>query len=135
MANKIVDVEGIGPVNAAKLQAAAYKTTDSYLKACKTPAMRKEVAKKTGISAKLILEWANRCDLMRVKGIGGEYSDLLESAGVDTVKELRKRVPANLAMKFVELNAKKKIVRVVPSEKDVTKWVLAAKKLADGLEY
>jgi len=132
---KIVDVEGIGPAFAAKLQKAGVQTTDDLLKMGGKPKGRQELEKATGISAAKILEWANHVDLYRIEGIGSEYSDLLEEAGVDTVVELAQRVPANLAAKLAEINAKKKLVRRVPGEVTVAAWVKQAKKLPRVIEY
>jgi predicted flap endonuclease-1-like 5' DNA nuclease len=136
MANyPIQDVEGIGPVNGAKLEEAGIKDTDSLLNACKTPADRKALAEKTGISDKQILKWANMVDLYRVKGIGSEYSELLEASGVDTVPELATRNAANLAAKMIEVNDAKKLTRAVPSEKVVSGWIDHAKTLERALQY
>ena len=132
---KIVDVEGIGPTFAAKLQKAGVQTTDDLLKMGGKPKGRQELEKATGISAAKILEWVNHVDLYRIEGIGSEYSDLLEEAGVDTVIELAQRVPANLAAKLAEINAKKKLVRRVPGEVTVAAWVKQAKKLPRVIEY
>jgi predicted flap endonuclease-1-like 5' DNA nuclease len=94
--NKLIDVEGIGPVHAEKLKSAGAETTKDLLKLAKTPKAQKKLAKATGIAETLILKWANHADLMRIKGIGGEYAELLEKVGVDTVKELAKRNADNL---------------------------------------
>ena len=107
MAYKIIDIQGIGEAYAPKLIAIGIKTPDELLEACLTPAARKKVADKTGISGKLILKWANHADLFRISGIGPQYAELLEAVGVDTVKELRHRVPANLTAKMVEINKAK----------------------------
>lgn len=132
---KIVDIEGIGPVYAKKLTDAGIKTTDELLSSGATAKMRDELVKKTGIEAKLILEWVNLADLYRIKGVGQEYSDLLEEAGVDTVVELAKRVPDNLHMKILEVNEKKKLVNRVPPLSSVKDWVEQAKKLKRLVEY
>ena len=132
---KIEDVEGIGPAYAAKLVKAGVKTTDALLARGGKPKGRDELEKATGISHSKILEWVNHVDLYRIDGIGSEYSDLLEEAGVDTVVELSKRVPANLAAKMDEINAKKKIVRRVPGETVVKGWIDQAKKLPRIVEY
>ena len=132
---KIVDVEGIGPVYAKKLGDAGVKTTDDLLKMGATAKAREELGKKTGIEHKLILEWVNLADLYRIKGIGSEYSDLLEEAGVDTVAELAKRLPENLHSKILEINEKKKLVRRPPPLSAVTDWVEQAKKLGKVVEY
>lgn len=121
MAYKIIDIQGIGEAYAPKLIAIGIKTPDELLEACLTPAARKKVADKTGISGKLILKWANHADLFRISGIGPQYAELLEAAGVDTVKELRHRVPANLTAKMVEINKAKNLAQRDPSEKEVTK--------------
>ncbi|MEM2882927.1 MAG: DUF4332 domain-containing protein [Candidatus Bathyarchaeia archaeon] len=132
---KIEEIEGIGAVYAKKLIDLGIKTTDDLLEAGSTPKGRKELAEKTGISPKLILEWVNLADLFRIKGVGEEYSDLLEEAGVDTVVELAKRDPAKLHAKLVEVNKEKKLVRREPSLKEVTDWVEQAKKLPRKVEY
>lgn len=136
MANKkITDVEGIGPVIGEKLSSVGVKDTDGLLVGCKTPALRKALAEKTGLSEKQVLRLANMADLYRVKGIGSEYADLLEAAGVDTVPELARRKPDNLCQAMSELNATRKLVRRVPTEAEVTEWVTQAKGLPRTLEY
>lgn len=105
------------------------------LEACLTPAARKKVADKTGISGKFILKWANHADLFRISGIGPQYAELLEAAGVDTVKELRHRVPATLTAKMVEINKAKNLAQRDPSEKEVTKWIEEAGKLEAKITY
>ena len=123
MGYKIDEIEGIGPANAKKLAAADISTTEGLLKLCCDAKGRKATAEKTGIGEGQLLKWANMADLMRISGVGSEYSELLEAAGVDTVKELRNRNAANLAAKMAEVNATKKLTRTVPSEKVVSKWV------------
>jgi len=136
MANyKIEDVEGIGPTYGEKLRAAGITDTDGLLAACKTTKQRKELEAKTGIEHGRILKWANMVDLYRIKGVGSEFAELLEAAGVDTVKELGTRNVANLAAKMVEVNDAKKLCRRTPTEADVTKWVAEAKSMPAGLEY
>ncbi len=129
MSYKIEEIEGIGPAFADKLSAAAIKTTNDLLKLCCDAKGRKTTSEKTGVSEHQLLKWANMADLMRIKGIGSEFSELLEAAGVDTVKELRNRNAENLAAKMKEVNAVKKLTRTVPSEKTVTTWVSQAKSL------
>ena len=112
------------------------KSQEDLLVAGSTPKARKELAAKTGISGKLLLEWINRADLARVKGIGEEYADLLELAGVDTVPELARRNAVNLHKKLIEVaEAKKNVVRRVPAASEVTKWVAAAKELPRAVKY
>jgi predicted flap endonuclease-1-like 5' DNA nuclease len=132
---KIIDIEGIGPKYGTLLEEQGLKTVEAYLEATATKTGRKDLAEKTGISDKLILEWANLADLMRIKGVGEEYSDLLEEAGVDTVKELKNRVPENLHKKLEEINEQKNLVRRTPSLSEVTKWIEQAKELPAVLEY
>jgi len=129
MGYKIDQIEGIGPASAEKLETAGIKSTDDLLKMCCDSKGRKSTAEKTGLTEKQLLRWANMADLMRISGIGGEYSELLEAAGVDTVKELRNRRADNLASKMSEINAQKKLTRNVPSERQVAKWVEQAKSL------
>ncbi len=136
MANyKIENVEGIGEVIGKQLREAGIKDTDALLAACGTSKQRKELAEKTGLTAKRILKFANMVDLYRVDGIGSEYSELLEAAGVDTVPELARRNPSNLAKTLAEVNESKKLTRRVPSEVEVTKWIEQAKKLPRVLHY
>jgi len=135
MSYPIIDIEGIGKAFAEKLTAAGIRTTGALLDAAKDPKGRKALAASTGIDESKILNWANKADLMRVKGIGEEYSDLLEAAGVDTVKELRNRRADNLAAKLAEINAAKKLVRQLPSEKQVAGWIENSKGLPSVLSY
>ena len=131
----IIDIEGIGPVYAEKLKAVGIKTTGALLKRAASPKGRQELAEASGIEESRILKWANMADLMRIKGVAEEYSELLEAAGVDTVKELKHRRPDNLTAKMAEVNAERKLVRLLPSEKAVTKWVEQAKALEPVLTY
>jgi len=131
----IAKIEGIGSVYAAKLSEHGIKTTEVLLKVAASRKGRQDLAKKTGISALLILEWVNRADLMRVKGVGEEYSDLLEAAGVDTVKELAHRRPENLYKALLETNAKKRLVRRDPSLSEVQSWVSQAKALPPAITH
>jgi predicted flap endonuclease-1-like 5' DNA nuclease len=132
---KIMNIEGIGPVFAAKLQEVGIKSVEALLKAGAQPKGRLELAEKAGISKDLILEWVNHADLYRVKGVGEEYSDLLEEAGVDTVVELATRNPENLFKKIMEVNEEKKLVRRPPSHKMVEDWVHQAKDMPRGVFY
>lgn len=135
MTYKIVDVEGIGPVYAEKLIAAGIDNTEKLLEKCAKPAGRKALEEETGISGKLILTWTNHCDLMRIDGVGPQFSELLEAAGVDTVKELKHRKPENLQPKLEEVNAEKHLVRRVPALKEVEKMVAQAAELPAVMEY
>jgi len=129
MAYKIVEIEGIGPSTKDKLAQAGIKTTDDLLKNCCDKKGRQTVAEKTGCSEAQLLKWTNMADLMRISGVGQEYSELLEAAGVDTVKELRNRNAANLADAMKSSNEKKKLTRTIPKEKTVAKWIEQAKSL------
>lgn len=136
MANKkIMDVEGIGPVIGEKLSRAGVKDSDAMLAGAKTPALRKALAEKAGLTEKQILRFANMADLYRISGIGSEYADLLEAAGVDTVPELARRKPDNLSKAMAELNEAKQRVRRIPTEAEVIQWVEQAKGLPRMLEY
>ncbi|KGN81192.1 ferredoxin [Porphyromonas gulae] len=136
MANyKVMEVEGIGPVMAGKLNDAGINTTDQLLQACKTKANRKALAEKSGIDEAKILKFANMVDLFRIKGVGSEYAELLEAAGVDTVKELATRKAENLTQKMAEVNESKKLVRRLPVLKMVEDWISQAKALPRMLEY
>ena len=129
MAYKIEEIEGIGPAMRDKLAGAGIQTTDDLLKLCCDKKGRVSAAEKSGCSEGQLLKWVNMADLMRISGIGQEYSELLEAAGVDTVKELRNRNAANLAEAMKTTNEQKKLTRTVPSEKTVAKWVEQAKTL------
>lgn len=128
MAN-IAEIEGIGPAYAAKLADAGVGTLEKLLEIGATAGGRKDLADWTGITVNMILEWVNRADLARVKGIGSEFADLLEAAGVDSVPELAQRNAANLAAKLAEINDAKNLVRRVPSESEVAGWIEQAKGL------
>lgn len=132
---KLEAIEGIGPVYAEKLRAAGIRTIGALLSAGATPEGREELAEKTGIGEEYILDWVNRADLMRIRGVGEEYSDLLEKAGVDTVVELARRNPDNLYEKLLEVNAEKRLVRRVPAREAVARWVEEAKTLPRVLSY
>ena len=131
----ILNIEGIGPKYAGKLKAIGVHTTKTLLDRAKTPKGRRQLAADSGIDESHILKWANMCDLMRIRGVAEEYSELLEAAGVDTVKELKHRNAANLAAKMAEVNGKRKLVRVLPREKSVAKWVEQAKTLEPMMKY
>ena len=130
MANmKIEDVEGIGPAYGEKLRAAGVGDTDGLLEKGSSKIGRKAIAEATDISETLLLKWVNMADLFRIRGVGAEFAELLECAGVDTVKELRTRNPANLAQKCAEVNQEKKLTRRVPDETTVGEWIEQAKHL------
>jgi predicted flap endonuclease-1-like 5' DNA nuclease len=125
----ISEIEGVGKVYTQKLQEAGLGTTEALLTAGATPEGRKALAQKTGIADGLILHWVNRADLFRIKGVGEQYSELLEVAGVDSVVELAQRDPAALHQKLVAANQAKNLVRVVPGKDQVADWVRQAKQL------
>lgn len=135
MTYKVEQIEGIGEVYAEKLIAVGIKTTDELLAKCATPKGRKALEEETGISGKLILKWTNHADLMRINGVAGQFAELLEAAGVDTVKELKHRVPANLHAKMEEVNAVKNLVNRVPNLPEVEKMVEQAKELEAIITY
>ncbi|MGH2537749.1 MAG: DUF4332 domain-containing protein [Candidatus Promineifilaceae bacterium] len=126
---KLEAVEGIGQAFAALLRKAGVGSTDGLLAAAAAARDRQELARQTGIAEAKILEWVNRVDLFRIKGVGEEYSDLLEAAGVDSVPELARRNAANLAQKVAEVNGAKKLVRRLPTENQLADWVAQAKDL------
>lgn len=132
---KIVDVEGIGEVYSAKLIEAGINTVEDLLENCKKKAGRAALAEKTGISEKLILTWTNHADLMRINGVGPQFSELLEAAGVDTVKEFRHRVAENLFAKMTEINEEKHLVGRVPTAAELQKMIDQAKELEAVMEY
>lgn len=135
MSYNIEKVEGIGEKMAEKLAKAGIKTTEDLLTAASTPSARKKLAQDSGIEPKRILTFANRADLMRISGVSSQFAELLNGAGVDTVKELRQRKPANLAERMKTVNEEKNLCKVTPSETQVQKWVDQAKELDAVLTY
>ena len=133
MTYKVIDIEGVGEVYAEKLIAAGIKTDAELLEKCAKPAGRKALAEATGISPKLILKWD--CDLYRINGVGPQFAELLECAGVDTVKELKHRVAENLQKKLEEVNAQKNLTNRVPAVSEVQKMIDQAKELPAKMEY
>ncbi|MBN1873796.1 MAG: DUF4332 domain-containing protein [Anaerolineae bacterium] len=131
----LIEVEGIGESYARKLIEAGISTTQALLEKGASPQGRETIAEQTGISPKLILRWVNHVDLFRIKGVGGEYADLLEVAGVDTIPELGQRNPGNLHQKLVEVNQEKHLVRQTPSETQVIDWIEQAKQLPRKITY
>ena len=132
---KIIEVEGIGPAYAEKLSKIKVSTTEDLLKHCATSGGRKKAAEETGVSETLLLKWSNLADLMRVSGIGPQFSELLEAAGVDTIKELRTRKAENLATKMAEVNAAKKLAKTAPTASVIQGWIEAAKKMEPTISY
>lgn len=132
---KLDNIEGIGAAYQKKLNGAGIGSVEDLLEKGATPKGRKDVAAKSGISDALILKWVNHADLYRIKGIGSEYSDLLEASGIDTVVELAARKPDNLCKKLVETNQAKKLVRKLPAFSQVEDWVRQAKGLKRIISY
>ena len=132
---KLETIEGIGPIYAEKLRSAGIRSIDGLLKTGDTPGGRRELEKVTGIGHEYILDWVNRADLMRVRGVGEEYSDLLEKAGVDTVLELGHRNPDNLHEKLLAVNEEKRLVPRPPSRDMVARWVKEASALPRVISY
>jgi len=129
MIYKIIDIQGIGPVYAEKLVGIGIETVDQLLEKGADAKGRQAIEEATGIRHDLVLTWVNHADLFRVKGIGPQFAELLEAAGVDTVKELRNRNAANLAAKMAEVNEEKHLTRRTPVEKEVAKFIELAKEL------
>jgi len=132
---KLETIEGIGPALQEKLQEAGIGSCESLLKNGGSKKGRAELAEKSGISEAQILKFVNHADLMRIKGIGGEYSELLEAAGVDTVPELGQRNAANLSAKIEEINSAKKLVRSTPTESQIEDWIKQAKSLPKAIHH
>ncbi|HEY1473975.1 MAG TPA: DUF4332 domain-containing protein [Pseudolabrys sp.] len=135
MSYPITDIDGIDGEAAAALKSVGIRSTERLLEAARTVRGRKMLASKTGFDEKQLLCWANVADRMRVKGIRKEYAELLQAAGVDTVRDLKYRNPANLAHAMAEANKKRKMVRLLPSEKVVCGWIANAKKLQLKISY
>lgn len=135
MSYSIAELDPLHPGIATKLRSFGIRTTTKLLEAAKDPKGRKLLAERTGLSSQCLLRVANFADKMRIKGIGEEYAELLEAAGVDTVRELKYRNPANLAKRMAEVNKRLKLVRALPSEKVVVRWIETAKKLPIKISY
>jgi predicted flap endonuclease-1-like 5' DNA nuclease len=132
---KLLDIEGIGPKHAATLEGHGLATATHLLEHGGTSAGRKALSEKSGISEKLLLEWVNHADLCRISGVGSEYADLLEAAGVDSVPELARRKSSNLTAALATVNEQKKLVRRVPTEGEVDRWVAQAKTLPRAVHH
>ena len=132
---QIIDVEGIGPIFRERLHGANIQTTEDLLREGKTSAGRTRLSGATGISTTMLLEWINHADLMQVNGVGSEYADLLEDAGVDTVAELARRKAENLTATMKDFNIEKEAVRRTPTLDMVTEWIAEAKTLGRTIEY
>jgi Domain of unknown function (DUF4332) len=135
MSYPISDIGGIDDDSAESLKSAGIRSTERLLERACTVKQRKLLSEQTGIDVKTLLGWANFADRMRIKGVSREYAELLGAVGVDTVKELRYRNPANLAKAMAEANKKRKLVRLVPSERVVSRWVECAKGLPLKIKY
>ena len=135
MSYAVMDIKGIGPLMADKLKNVGIRTTEKLLETAASAKGRKELAAKIGVDEKTILRWANLVDRMRIKGIGEDYARLLQEVGVDTVKELKYRNVAKLASAMREANKKNKLVRLLPSERRVQRWVDQARKLELKITY
>lgn len=135
MNKPIQEIEGIGPATAEKLAAADIETTDALLEKGATRAGRRTIAETCDLSEKQVLRFVNMADLFRIKGVAGEYAELLEAAGVDTVKELAQRNADNLAAKMAEVNGEKNLTRKVPTPSQVEGWISEAGELPRKVEY
>ena len=135
MSYKIEQIEGIGEAYASKLRDAGISTTQELLEACATKRGREKTAEATGISGKLILKWTNHADLFRIKGVAGQFAELLEAAGVDTVKEFRHRTAENLYKKMVEINDARNLCNRVPSATELQRMIDQAKELEPIITY
>ena len=132
---KVIDIEGVGPVFAEKLQAVGIAKASQLLEKCAKPAGRKALSEEADIADHLILKWANHCDLFRIKGVGPQFAELLEAGGVDTVKEFGHRVAANLEKKLIEVNEQRHLTRRVPSVKELERMIAQAKELPAVMSY
>ncbi len=135
MSYPITQMDGLEPDFVALLKCAGIRTTDKFLEAAKSPKGRKELAGKTGIDEKRLLKWANLADRMRIKGIGSDYAELLRAAGVDTVRELKRRNAERLFQAMRNANKKRKLVRLLPSQQAVERWIEDARKLPMKITY
>jgi predicted flap endonuclease-1-like 5' DNA nuclease len=135
MAYPITEIQGIGGNTAEILKSDGIRTTVTLLRLAKTPKQRLKIALKTGAPEKNVLDWATAADRMRIKGVGWDYAELLRVAGVRTVNELRFRNPQKLAKAMEDANTKRKLVRVLPSVKILTRWIEEAKALPPSIRY
>lgn len=135
MGYKIEEIEGIGPAYGKKLAAVKIESTDDLLARCGDASGRRAIAESTGLSEKLLLDWANMADMMRISGIGPQFAELLEASGVDTVKELQHRRADNLAEALVEVNKQKKLARTTPASSVIQDWIDAAKTMKPGISH
>jgi len=135
MAYPITDIRAIEPDTAVILKSDGIRTTVSLLRSGKTPKQRLKIAERIGADEKRVLDWVTAADRMRVKGVGWEYAELLRAAGVKTVKELKFRNPRKLVQAMAAANTKRKLVRLLPSESTVTRWIDSAKKLPPVIRY
>ncbi|HYS48491.1 MAG TPA: DUF4332 domain-containing protein [Xanthobacteraceae bacterium] len=135
MSYAIMDIEGIGPLMGAKLKKVGIRTASKLLEAAKTAKGRKALAAKLDVDERTVLRWANLVDRMRIKGVGEDYAKLLQAVGVDTVKELKYRNVAKLASAMRDANKKSKLVRLLPSERRVQRWVEQARQLPLKISY
>lgn len=135
MSYPVEDIEGVGPAYAEALAKAGIKTTEDLLAIGAARNGRGDIAAQSGLSEKLILKWVNHADLMRISGVGGEFAELLEAAGVDTVKELQHRNAENLAATMKSTNEEKNLTRVVPSADTVAKWIEQAKGMEPAVSH
>lgn len=129
MTYKVQEIEGIGPAYGKALESADIKTTERLLQECAHKKGREAIAVRTGLKEAQLLKWANMADLMRISGVGGEYAELLEAAGVDTIKELRTRNAGNLAAAMKQTNEKTRLTRLTPSSQTIEKWIEVAKEM------
>ena len=135
MATALDYIEGIGETYMEKLKEGGINSCEELLEKGSTPAGRKEIEENSGCGHAHVLKWVNRADLSRVKGVGSEYADLLECAGVDTVPELAQRNAENLTAKMTEVNEEKNLVRALPAESQVSDWIAQAKELPRVITY
>jgi hypothetical protein len=135
MGYPITDIRAIGADIAVMLRSEGIRTTVSLLRSAKTPKQRLKMAERTGADEKLVLDWVTSADRMRVKGVGWEYSELLRAVGVKTANELKYRNPQKLVEKMKEANERRKLVRLLPSESTVKRWIESAKKLQPAIRY
>jgi len=125
----IAAIDSIDQRDATKLRKAGVRTTDALLKTAATRTGRRRLSREADISESEILSWVNRADLMRIKGVGSEYADLMEAAGVDTIRELRRRNPDRLLIAMSEMNARRRLIRRLPTGGMVAGWIEAAKNI------
>ncbi|MDX1469263.1 MAG: DUF4332 domain-containing protein [Acidimicrobiia bacterium] len=131
---RVDQVAGIDHRQATKLRKLGIRTGKGLIEKAATRRGRTELSKATGISPKDLQLWVHHADLLRVKGVGPEYAELLVSAGVDTLRDLRRRNPTALVAKIIGMNGAERVVNRLPTESMVETWIDSAGNLTPSIK-